>query len=179
MDVFECIFGRRSVRSFKEDPIPNEDLKKILEAAIWAPSAGNLQSWEFIVVKDEKRKKALARAALNQMFIAEAPVVIVACANMMRSASVYGERGRRLYCLLDTAAAVQNLMLAAHALGYGTCWIGAFRDEEVMRVLNIPPELRPIAIIPVGVPDEKPRAPPRMPLRDVVHEEEYGRPYPL
>lgn len=174
MDVFEAIKGRRSIRRFAPGDVKDEDLMKILEAAIWAPSAGNLQPWEFVVVRNAETKEALARAALNQWFVAEAPVVVVVCANIPRSASYYGERGEKLYCIQDTAAAIQNMLLAIHALGYGACWIGAFREEAVRKILELPLHLRPVAIIPIGVPGEKPTPPPRRPLKKVVHFEKYG-----
>jgi len=173
MDLFEAIKGRRSIRRFLKKDVPEEHLNKILEAAIWAPSAGNLQPWEFIVIRDERTKREVARAALGQMWIADAPVVIVVCANEPRSARYYGERGRRLYCIQDTAAATQNMLLAAHALGYGTCWVGAFLENEVKKVLEIPDHVRPVAIIPIGVPGEKPSPRPRIPLDEVVHYEKY------
>lgn len=171
--MFEAIKGRRSIRRFAPGDVKSEDLAKILEAAIWAPSAGNLQPWEFIVVRNEETKRMLARAALNQAFIAEAPVVVVVCANVERSASYYGERGRTLYCIQDTAAAIQNMLLAIHALGYGACWVGAFREDAVRKILGIPEHVRPVAIIPIGVPGERPSPPPRIPLRKVVHFEKY------
>ncbi|MCR8432774.1 MAG: nitroreductase family protein [Crenarchaeota archaeon] len=174
MDVFDAIKTRRSIRRFKEDPVSEEDLRKILDAARWAPSAGNRQSWEFVIVRDLERKRALARAALGQMFIVEAPVVVVVGANIQRSSSRYGERGATLYCIQDTAAAIMNLMLAAHALGYGTCWVGAFYDEEVAKIVGFPSHVRPVAIIPLGRPAEKPAPTPRLPLEKVVHIEKYG-----
>ncbi len=177
LDLFEAIRGRRSVRAFKPEPVPDEDLRRILEAAIMAPSAGNLQPWEFVIVRDEERKRRLARAALGQMFIAEAPVVIVVGANVDRSSWRYGERGEKLYCIQDTAAAIMNLLLAAYALGYGTCWIGAFSDHEVAKIVGFPENVRPVAVIPMGRPAEKPGMPPRMPLSKVVHEEKYGNPW--
>jgi len=100
----------------------------------------------------------------------------VVCANQERSSSGYGARGRDLYSNCDSSAATQNILLAVHALGLGACWIGAFHDVEVSRILNLPPTVRPIAIIPVGYPDEKPSAPPRMPLSRVVHKERYEGP---
>jgi len=112
MDVLEAIKGRRSIRAYKPDPIPEELLNKILEAAQWAPSAGNRQARDFIIVKAPEMKRRLCRAALGQCFIEEAPVDVVVCANEERSASRYGERGRRLYCLLDAAASVQNILPA-------------------------------------------------------------------
>ena len=169
MDVLEVIKGRRSVREFKPDPVKDDDLRKILDAGRLAPSAGNCQPSEFIVVKDPSVKRGLARAALEQAFIAEAPVVIVVCANVTRTSRRYGRRGEELYCVQDTAAATQNMLLAAHSLGYGACWVGAFDDDAVAEVIRTPPEVRPVAIIPLGRPAERPRPPSRRPLSEIVH----------
>jgi len=171
LELFEAIRGRRSVRRFQEKDVPQELITQLIDAARWAPSAGNLQPWEFVVVRDPELKKALARAALNQMFIAQAPVVIVVCADEIRSGSVYGPRGSTLYCIQDTAAATQNLLLAAHALGLGACWVGAFSEDEVRRVLGIPLGVRPVAIVPVGYPAERPRPPRRRELGEIIHHE--------
>lgn len=173
MDVFQAIKGRRSIRSYRSDPVPDDILDKVLDAARWAPSAGNCQPWEFIVITDHEIKRNLRDAALGQSFVEEAPVVIVACANEMRSARVYGDRGRRFYCLVDAAAAVQNMLLAAHALGLGTCWVGAFDDAMVVKILGLPSGVRPVAIVPLGYPDEAPRGPSRMRLNDLVHSNQY------
>jgi len=175
VDVFEAIKSRRSVRAFTNQPVSDEEVTKLIDAARWAPSAGNIQPWEFIVVRDPKIKRGLSAAALDQTFIEEAPVVIVACANQLRSGRGYGGRGVNLYCLQDTAAATQNMLLAAHALGLATCWIGAFHEKEARKVLNIPNGVRPVAIIPVGHPAEKPEAPERRPLSGIVHHETFGR----
>ncbi|NHV05949.1 MAG: nitroreductase family protein [Thaumarchaeota archaeon] len=174
MDVIEAIKSRRSIRSYKKEDVSDEDLNKILEAATWAPSAGNLNPWEFIVIKDEENKKKLSEAALEQYFISEAPVVVVVCANVTRTSSVYGERGKRLYCIQDCAAATQNLLLAAHSLGYGTCWVGAFDDQEVAKLLKLPSNVIPLAIVPIGKPKEKPVTPRRLPLSKVVHYETFN-----
>ena len=173
MDVFEAIFGRRSVRAFKPDPVSEELLNKILEAARWAPSAGNLQAREFILVTDPELKRKLCEAALDQTFIEETPIDIVVCANEVRSAQRYGERGERLYSVQDASASVQNILLAAHALGLGACWIGAFYEKNVSNVLNLPKGVRPIAIIPLGYPAQQPLARPRMSLKDLVHTNRY------
>jgi len=148
---------------------------KIIDAARLAPSAGNIQPWEFVVVRDPEIKRGLSAAALDQTFIEEAPVVIVVCANQLRSARGYGTRGVNLYCLQDTAAATQNMLLAACALGLATCWVGAFNEEEARRVLNIPNGVRPVAIVPVGHPAEKPEAPERRSLSEIVHNETFRR----
>jgi len=172
--IMDIIKGRRSIRRFKRgEKIPEEDLKKILEAAIYAPSAGNRQPWEFIIVENEDTKIRLAEAAYYQTWMTEAPTIIIVCTNEERSASRYGERGRTLYCIQDTAAAIQNMLLMAHSLGYGACWVGAFNENEVRRILNIPIGVRPVAMIPIGKPDEKPTMPPRIPLQRLVHYEKY------
>ncbi len=173
MDVFEAIKGRRSIRAFQDKDVPDQLVNRIIEAAQDAPSAGNLQARDFIIIRDKKIKRQLSEAAWGQYFIEEAPVVIVVCANGNRSERRYGLRGRNLYCLMDAAAAVQNLMLAAYALGLGTCWVGAFQDEKVMEILDIPEGIKPIAIIPVGYPGENPPSPSRLPLEQVVYREKY------
>lgn len=168
MDALDAILGRRSCRSFTGEPLKEEDVEKLLEAMRWAPSAGNCQPWKFYVVRDPEVKRGLARAALGQGFIAEAPVVFVVCAEPERSAWRYGKRGRSLYCIQDTAAAVENLLLAATAMGYGSCWVGAFEEEEVRRVLELPRGLRPVAIVPVGPGRFEPTRVGRRPLEDLV-----------
>jgi len=171
LDVTEAIKRRRSIRSFKDEPVKEEDLQKILDAARWAPSAGNMQPLELVVVRDRGVKQRLAKAALGQGFVAEAPVVIVVCANVTRTSSRYGQRGAELYVIQDTAAATQNIHLTACALGYGTCWVGAFDDEGVAEAIKTPPDVRPFAIIPIGRPAEKPGPTSRLPLDKIVHED--------
>ncbi|MBO3804309.1 MAG: nitroreductase family protein [Candidatus Brockarchaeota archaeon] len=166
--------GRRSVRRFKPDPVPKRLLREVLEAASSAPSAGNLQSWEFVVVEDEATKEELSRAALGQSFVAEAPVSIVVCANQNRSSARYGRRGREFYSICDASAATQNLLLAAHGLGLGSCWVGAFEDELVSKVLGLPSGVKPVAIVPIGYPAEAPPPTPRLPLAEKVHARRYG-----
>ena len=167
--VLKTITGRRSVRRFSPDPVPREVVEQLLEAAVHAPSAGNLQPWEFYVVWGKEQRVALAGAALGQTFVAEAPVVIVVCAVPARAAERYGQRGLDLYCIQDTAAAVQNILLTATAHGLGTCWVGAFNEEAVRRSLNLAEGRRPVAIIPVGYPQRAPRDPGRRPVAEVAH----------
>jgi nitroreductase len=174
MDVFDAIKGRRSIRAFQEKEIPEEFIEKILDAARWAPSAGNIQPWEFIIVKDKELKMKLAEAAYGQYFIAEAPIVIVVCTNIRKSSSRYGIRGETLYSIQDAAAATQNILLSVHALGLGACWIGAFSEEKVISILNIPKHVRPVAIIPIGYPAEKPTPPHKRKLDEITFFEKYG-----
>jgi len=171
--VFEAIETRRSVRAFTNEEVSEEEVQKLIDAARRAPSAGDIQSWEFVIVRDAKIKHKLSAAALNQTFIKEAPVVIVVCADEARSSWGYGSRGASLYCLQDTAAAIQNMLLAACALGLGTCWVGAFHEDEVAKVVNVPIGVRPVAIIPVGHPAEKPRARLKRSINEIVHYETF------
>lgn len=152
LDALQVIKNRVSVRRFRPDAVPEDVLEALLEAARWAPSAGNLQPWRFYVVTREDRRRCLATAAFRQEFVGRAPVCLVVCADPERSASHYGDRGRYLYCLQDTAAATQNILLAATALGLGSCWVGAFDENQVRACLNIPAHLKPVAIVPVGYP---------------------------
>ncbi len=174
MQLSEAIRNRRSIRSFKSDPVPEEDLNKILDAGRWAPSSGNTQPLEIVVIKNEERKESLAKAARGQSFIAEAPVALVVCANVPRTAETYGDRGREMYILQDTAAAVQNMLLRAHSLGYGTCWVGSFFDDKVSEVVKTPEWIRPLAIVPLGKPNEDPEAPPKRSLEEIIHDKTFS-----
>ncbi len=171
LNFFETVSRRRSIRSFQLKPVEDEKIFKILETVNLAPSAGNLQAYEIVLVRDEERKKALAEAAWAQWFIAEAPVVFVVCANKRRSAVRYGSRGENLYSINDASIAAAYLELAAAALGLGSCWVGAFRDEMVSKVIEAPSHIRPIAIIPVGYPAESPIRPRRRGFKDFLHSE--------
>jgi nitroreductase len=150
--VLENVKRRASIRRFRPDPVPSAVLDRLIEAARWAPSAGNLQPWHFYVVTASDRRRCLAEAALRQDFVAAAPVCIVVCAEPERSASRYRERGRFLYCLQDTAAATQNILLAATAAGLGSCWVGAFDEARVSACLGIPDWRVPVALVPLGYP---------------------------
>jgi nitroreductase len=171
MDVFEAIKGRRSVRAFKREDVPVGMVEKLIDAGRWAPSAGNIQPWEFIIVRKAEVKRKLAAAAGGQGFIEEAPVVVVVCANENRSVQGYGVRGKTLYCIQDTAAAIQNIHLAAFAMGLGTCWVGAFKEEDAKEALKIPDGVRPVAIVPVGYAAEAVPQRRRRPVDQMVHYE--------
>jgi nitroreductase len=177
MNVFQCIFKRRSIRRFKKEEVNDKLIGLMLYAATHAPSAGNTQEWEFIVVRDEKQKNKLAVAALHQNFIAEAPIVIVVCADLEKIGLKYGKRGEFLYFAQDTATAVQNILLSAHALGLGSCWVGAFDEEHVKEILKLPENLRPVAILPVGYPAEEPEMPERIPFENLTSLDFYGKKY--
>jgi nitroreductase len=170
MNILDIIKNRRSVRDFTDQQIPESVTDVLIEALRWAPSAGNLQSRKFYFVFNENIRNMLARAGLKHdfvSFIARAPLIIVACADH-RISSRYGERGLHLYCIQDTAASIQNLLLAAHDLGLGTCWVGAFKEEKAKEILDLPDNLRPVVIVPVGYPARTPKAPDRVPKVDCV-----------
>jgi len=156
MDFLQLAQSRRSVRKFTAQAVSQEHILTLLAAMQAAPSAGNCQPWHMYVVRDEAVRAQLAEMAWRQTFIQAAPVVIVVCADLERNAQRYGERGVGLYCIQDTAAAIQNLLLCAKSLGLGACWCGAFDEQAVAEKLNMPPHLRPVAVIPVGHPDGMP-----------------------
>ena len=169
MNFFDLIQSRHSIRAFKRDPVESEKLQKILEAINSAPSAGNLQAYEVYVITGFAQKAALARAALDQEFIAAAPVVLVFCQHPERSSRKYRKRGESLYSLQDATIACTFAMLAAGELGLGTVWVGAFDEQAASQALRIPQGLRPVAMLPIGYPAENPEATPRRPLSDLVH----------
>jgi nitroreductase len=168
VDLLEAIRKRRSVRKYAGDLVTDDEVSAVLEAAITAPSAGNAQPWRFIVVRDQGTREKLVPAALGQKFLSQAPVVIVVCADLVRARRAYGDRGEGLYCLQDTAAAIQNMLLAATAHGLGTCWVGAFDERAVAELLHLATGLRPVALIPLGRSREAPSARARRPLSEVV-----------
>ncbi|HSL92453.1 MAG TPA: nitroreductase family protein [Candidatus Limnocylindrales bacterium] len=167
MDILNAVKGRRSIRRFKDTPLPAPFLSALEESLLEAPSAGNLQSRRFYFVFRDEIRRRIALAAYHQDFIQEAPLAVVCCANL-KVADHYGERGRSLYCLQDVAASVQNLMLVAYSLGLGTVWVGAFEEKEVGKILNLPENIRPVAVVPVGYPDENPPPPGRLRKEQVI-----------
>ncbi|HPE64249.1 MAG TPA: nitroreductase family protein [Methanothrix sp.] len=170
MELAEAIRRRRSIRKYLPRKIENDKLDRVLEAGRLAPSAKNLQEWKFIVVRDDGRRKRLAEAAKGQTFVGEAPVVIAACATVTDYVMTCGQ----LTYPIDLAIAVEHMVLAAAAEGLGTCWIGAFYEEEVKKVLNIPPEIRVVALLPMGYPVESPAPRPRKEMDEIVAFETWG-----
>ncbi len=151
VDLFETMRNRRSIRSYIQKPIPAETLDKLLEAARIAPSAANRQESKFVVVTDRALIEALVRACNNQEFIGQAGAVIAACAT----------NPERRFHAVDVAIAVDHMTLAAHALGLGTCWIGAFSEDKVKELLDIPGDFKVIVMLPIGFPAEEGVAKPR------------------
>jgi nitroreductase len=174
MQTMECIRERRSVRDYKPDPIPEGIVKEIIEAATHAPSSGNVQDWEFIVIKNLETKTKIAAAAWEQDFIARAPVVLVVCSDLDRVSAAYGTRGETLYSIQNTSAAIQNLLLAAWEKELGSCWVGAFNESTLRDILVLPTNIRPLAIITLGYPAGVSKKPRRRSVKEVLHMERWG-----
>ena len=169
MDVFTAISQRSSVRAYKATDVEEEKLKKILEAARLSPSASNRQEWKFIVVKNKETKKKLAKAALGQSFIGEAPVVIVACGTDSKATMACGQPAYTV----DVSIACAFMILQAYELGLGTCWIGAFKEDETKKILSIPEHVRVVAVIPLGYPNQPLSQKSRKSLNQIVCFEKY------
>lgn len=148
-EFFGFVTHRSSVRDYTGEPLAAEEIAFILDCASTAPSAGNLEAWDVVVVTDEEVRLALAEAAYDQEHIARASTVFVTCANYVRSMSRYGERGI-LYAVQDATIACTFMMLAAHAQGIQTCWTGAFDEDAVKEILDLPQHIRPIALLAAG-----------------------------
>jgi nitroreductase len=175
MDLFEVIKKRRSIREFKPQPVADKDLRRILEAGLLAPSGANLQPWQFLVIRSRKTKEALATASNNQRFIADADIVVVALGELRSGGNLpYKLSSTRIPHIQDPMIAVEHMILAATALGYGTCWIGAFNQDEIKNILKIPDKLVVVALFPIGVPDESPPQRPRKSFKEVFFKESYG-----
>ena len=169
MNVTEAIETRRSIRSYKDRQIEEDKLERVLEAARLAPSAKNLQEWKFIVVKDKLTRQKLASAAKNQKFVGEAPVVIAACAVETEHVMTCGQ----LCYPIDLAIAVDHMTLKAVEEDLGTCWIGAFHEDEVKEILNIPEKVRVVALLPIGYPEYVPSQTPRKMREEIVVSEKW------
>jgi len=169
-DFFQTVEARRSVRAFQPKPIEAAQLEAILAAANRAPSAGNLQAYEIGIVRDAATLGALARTCFNQTFLAQAAVALVFCADPARSAAKYGAKGETLYSLQDATIATAYAELAVAALGLGACWVGAFDEETIRRLLGLRAGLRPVAILAIGWPAEQPPRTSRRDLADLTRE---------
>jgi nitroreductase len=169
MDVFSAIRQRSSIRAYQATDIEEDKLKMILEAARLSPSASNRQEWKFIIVKNKETKKKLAKAAFGQSFIAEAPIVIVACGTEPKSMMACGQPAYTV----DVSIACAFMILQACELGLGTCWIGAFKENETKKILDVPEQVRVVAMTPVGYPNELPSDKSRKDLNQIVCYERY------
>ena len=168
MEVLSVIMERRSIRNFEDKQVSREAVDKLIEALLWAPSAGNLQSRKFYFVTEAAIRQKLAMAAYGQGFIARAPLVVVACADKETVSGRYGRRGVELDCVQDATLSAMCMMLEACELGLGSVWVGAFNEKDVSKALELPEDFRPVAILPVGYPLIVPDAPARVRAEEAV-----------
>lgn len=165
MDILKTIKNRRSVRKYKEKEIEPRVLKKLKEALIWAPSAGNLQSRKFYFVFNSEIKSRLAEASFGQKYVEEAPLAVVACIDF-EIEKKYGSEGKNFYSIMDASAGIENMLLLAHELGLGACWTVLDR-KKASKILNLPDNLQAVSVIPIGYPDEEPEAPERAGINSI------------
>jgi len=176
MDFDEVIKKRKMIRKYQQDrQIPTDLINKFLRNAHRSPSAGHTQVQEFIIVIDPITKRKLCEASLKQSQVEDAPVLIVVCSNTSRSANRYRKRGTEFYSVIDGAFASMTILLSAVNEGIGASFVGAFEDNEVRKILRLPVQVRPIGIIALGYPAEKPERFERIELNKLVHYERYDR----
>ena len=174
MQLNECLEKRASYRSYNSKEVSWEDLIAILNAARLSPSSGNLQNWSFIVVQKPEIKEEISKAALNQVWINQAPLVIVVCSRIENIKRHYDERGEKLYAIQNCAAAINNILLKSTDLGMASCWINAFDDNAIKRILKIPDSVVPQGIITIGYSDEKIEKMKRYELDLLIHFDEWN-----
>lgn len=176
-ELYKIIKSRRSIREYTTQAVDEYQIDRLLEAARWGPTAGNMQPLEIVIVKDNDNKMALTSSAGGQEFLTECNVVFVMCANIPRTAKKYKERGEELYTIQDIAAATQNIHLLAKSMGLGTCWVGAFNEIEVSKICKLPRHVRPMVMISIGYPDltNLPVERPRRELGEFVHSEIFSQ----
>lgn len=165
---FDFLNTRRSIRAFKDYTIDESKLSKILEACNLAPSSGGLQTFEIYQIRKKEMKERLVSAAKDQTFIAQAPLVLIFCANSSRSVERFGERSQ-LFSVQDATIAAAYAQLTVHSLGLSTVWIGAFDEKKVSEILQLPQAQRPVAILPIGYENEKPKEKTTRGSEDLLH----------
>lgn len=174
-DLFAVIAGRRSVKRFTPQPVEMDKILQVIQAGSLAPSSGNIQNWSFLIVTDTDKIRELYHHTLDQEPFLSAMAAVIVCGDVEYAHSMYGMRGKRLYTVQNCAAAIQNMLLAAHAVGLGACWIGAFDEDKVAVMFNIPSHRhRPQAILLFGYPAEEPDPKERKPLQDIVFFNKFG-----
>lgn len=169
MEFEKVLKKRRSVRKYLDKKVPEEAVRQILNLANLAPSAGNLQAFKVAIVRKKEIKERLSQAAWGQRSIQEAPVVLVACADREQSAWKYGARGRTLYALQDATIFAAYAQLAAASLGISSVWVGAFDEEAIKKLLGLPKEFQPIAIVPLGFAAEITTKTERKSLNEIIY----------
>ncbi|MEM5878121.1 MAG: nitroreductase family protein [Candidatus Aenigmatarchaeota archaeon] len=180
MDVFDAIENRVNVKVFDKRDVPEELIAQVLMAGTFAASAGDIQPWEFVVVKEKSAKTEISLACLRQRHVEDAPLLIIVCANLEKVALKFGQRGKEFYAIQDTGACIQNMLLAAHALGLGASWVHAFEEEAIKRILKLPDKIKPLGVLTIGfpLPYEKYYKTEVIPFENISWSEEYGKELP-
>ncbi|KPK72498.1 nitroreductase [candidate division WOR_3 bacterium SM23_60] len=172
MEFYEVLKQRKSIRKYKPDPVSDDILNRILEAGRGAPSAKNIQPWHFIVVRNQKTKEQLIDACRGQRFIAQADVILCGCSS---EKIAWGRMGGYMSAFaIDLTIAFEHMILAAANEGLATCWIGAFEEKKVKKILNVPDDVRVVALTPIGYAAEEAKDRGRKPLAEIVSYEKYG-----
>lgn len=173
METLEAIHSRRSVRAFTEEPVPEETLRQVLQAGVSAPSGGNVQPWGVVVIRDDRRLRAMR--ALAPGIIGQPAVLIVVGLDAERAKSLGGDLGLQL-AWIDVGLTLQNMLLAARDLGLGACPVGSFHRQGVAMFLGLPPHIQPVLLLALGYPRLKPHSRGRRPLPEVCFAETWGQP---
>jgi nitroreductase len=185
--IMHNIFTRRCVRHYLSKDVHDSTIIRILDAGRQAPSAGNYQPWEYVIIRDPKSREHIVEACFtnnrkdfptddhSEDWMLEAPVLVVVTINQRLARGVFGERGEKLYGIQSVAASIENILLAANAYGLGTCWVGAFSEERIAALIGCPRYMRPCAVLTIGWPADNSKKPKRHPLGEFVHIEKFGR----
>ncbi len=182
MECLQAIKTRRSTRRYRDIDVSDDMLFQVLDAGRLAPTGGNMQPWEFIVIRNRQQIDKIIETTFtgfdrknsrSQTWLKSAPLLIAVCMDYKRTVARYGEMGKKI-ALLDTAAAVENMLLAAAALELGSCWVSGFAENELAEILAVPEHLEIIALLPLGYPVTIPASPHKFSLAELVHYEQYG-----
>ena len=176
MDIFETIKGRRSVRRHKSDVVSNDAVDKILDAARWAPSGSNIQPWKFIVISDKNLLELVRKVSPG--YLGEAPLAILVCSDREREYKIGGTLGRDYLSISDCSMAVENMVLAAYALGLGSCIVKSFSRIAIKELLEIPEGVEPELLVILGFSAQKPTPPGRISIGEIVYLNKYGEKFP-
>lgn len=169
MSFFDLIESRHSIRTFQDKKIPDKSIQKIASAAMMAPSAGNLQSYQIFIVTKKEDKAKIVDATHGQDYVRNASTTFVFCADTKIPSEDYGKRGQELYCIQDATIACTYAQLAAQELGFASVWVGSFDESKISRILKLESGLRPVAMLVVGFAAEEPEITPRKPIEQIVH----------
>ncbi|MBS3112561.1 nitroreductase family protein [Candidatus Woesearchaeota archaeon] len=174
MKIIDIIKKRRSIREFLDKQVEFHKIVDVIEAGMHAPSAGNLQNWKFIIIRDQEKREQIAEACVEQYWISLAPVMIIICSENERAERYYEERGVNFYNIQNCAAAAQNMLLMATELGLSSCWIGAFNEDRIKSLLLIPENVKINIILPIGYSNTKPEEKHMLDIKELFYYEEWG-----